>query len=299
MLRCYDRSMRGGAFAWLLVGGVAGCSLFTSFSGLENGTDVPDAASEGSTSNDATTTPDDDAPASDSGDAAPSRSEIYRAAVMADSPLAYFRFEETSGTTTKDETGRHVATLMFAPNMTAPGLFGATDAIEFPVDSQAYVKVDGTDVRFPGTAQLTIEVWVNPAVFRDYQWIISTEATASPRGGWSIFAPAGGYAAYELWPSTGRTLYLQERPLVLGKWQHIVYTYSGAVTAGFIDGVKADSVASMVSAPDVGALVFGCRIADGKAIQCLDGWRLDEIALYGSVLSEARIAEHYALGVPK
>lgn len=280
---------------------LSGCSLVTPFRDFENGGGEDasvDAAIEGSVESDASTA--NDTGATDAGaDGTLSPSQIYRAAIMADDPIAYFRFEETSGTTTKDETGKHTATLMFAPNLAAPGLFGATDGIEFPKDSQSYVKVDGTDTRFPSTTPFTIEVWVHPALFRDWQWIASTEATLSPRGGWSVFATANGYASYEQWPSNGRNLVLDGRPLVLDKWQHVVFTYSGAVLAGWIDGVKAESTPTVSPGDDVGALTFGCRIGDGTQIQCLDGWRLDEIALYSAVLPDARIIEHYALGAPK
>jgi len=287
------RALLAAAFAVL-----AGCSLFTSFSGLENG-DAVDASADAMATNDGGTTTDTGAPIDAGGDSTPSRSETYREAVMADNPIAYFRFEEASGTTTKDETGKHNATLMFSPNLAAPGLFGTTDGIELPKGSQSYVKVDGTDVRFPGVAPFTIEVWVHPAVFRDWQWIASTEATLSPRGGWSVFTTVDGYASYELWPVNGRSIVLNTKPLVLDKWQHLVFTYSGAVLTGWVDGMKAEAQPTNGSADDVGALTFGCRIGDGTAIQCLDGWRLDEIALYAAVLPEARITEHYVLGAPK
>jgi hypothetical protein len=278
---------------------LAGCSLFTSLEDYDG-----DGAGGGpdASPSDAPVGPSDaDAPADggESADGGPDRSARYRAAIMADSPIAYFRFEEESGTTTKDEVGTHVATLVFAPTLGAPGLFGGKGAIAFPVASKAHLTVSGDDLRYAGIASFTIEAWVFPVVFKDYQWILSTESEASPRSGWSIFTNAAATPAFENWPGNTRSLYVDNAPLILDKWQHLAFTYNGGVVTAYVDGGKKKTYPSTTPLPDVGTLTIGCRYGDGDVAQCLDGWRADEIAFYSAPLTEQRIGEHYALGAPK
>jgi hypothetical protein len=277
---------------------VAGCSLFTSLDEYdgEPADAPPDASADVPPTTDGPPAADS---ATDSSDAAKSRSDEYRAAVMADQPIAYFRFEEESGTTAKDETGAHLGTLVFSPTLGAPGLFGPKGGIEFPIDSKAHLTVSGNDLRFAGVAPFTIEAWVFPAVFEDYQWIISTESTVNPRQGWSVLANATATPAYETWPGNARSTHLDTSPLVLSKWQHLVFTYNGAVLIAYLDGVKRETIPSTEALPDLGTLTIGCRYGDGVVNQCLDGWRVDEIAFYATPLTELRVKAHYDLGVPK
>lgn len=235
-------------------------------------------------------------------DSAPptSRSALYAAAVLADQPLAFFRFEETTGDKLKDEVGSHEGTAFGPPNLVAPGLFGATDGMQLPQGSKAHVRVSGTDARFTSTQKFTIEAWVYPKLFSNYQWIVSTEQTASPRNGWSVFGNSGAGSSFELWNADGAlSLYMTAKPLVVDKWQHLVFTYNGFVLAGYLDGIKIQSVNVTLTFPDTGDLTFGCRLINGAPNECLEGWSLDEIAFYGAPLTEQRIKAHYDLGAPK
>lgn len=115
----------------------------------------------------------------------------------------------------------------------------------------------------------------------------------------AVLASAGGVAAYESWPGNLRSTHLQASPLVLSKWQHLAFTYNGAVLVAYINGVKKETVPSTDGLPDIGSVAIGCRYYDGSVSQCLDGWRVDELAFYGAPLTEQRIKAHYDLGVPK
>lgn len=294
--------MRRAAFALPLVV-LAGCSLFTSLEDFDgDGTGEADAATPDglATANDSGTTPGTDGSADADASAPTTPSETYRAAVLADQPIAYFRFEETSGTSLKDETNGHTGTAFGSPTLTASGLFGPTDGIELPADSKAHVRVDGTDVRFAGSmSKFTVEAWVFPTKFQDYQWIASTEEPFAPRSGWSIFASSTATASYEAWATELRALYLSAKPLVLGKWQHVVFTYNGIVLTGYVDGVKVQTTEYTTTMPDIGQLTFGCRLINGNPSECLQGWKLDEIALYSDALTVQRVKAHYDLGAPK
>src|SRR5262249_7070412 len=70
-----------------------------------------------------------DGPAGSSGEAGSGSSSggdvgAYAATVLADTPMAYWRFEETSGTVAHDEMKVHDATYV-AANLGAPGIAGS------------------------------------------------------------------------------------------------------------------------------------------------------------------------------
>jgi hypothetical protein len=231
------------------------------------------------------------------------RAELYRDAVLADSPLGFWRFEESAGTTAKDETGGHPGTYKLSPTLGSPGLFPGTRAIELPDQSNAHVEVPGTSFTFGGLAPYSVEVWVKPAGFANYRWIAGTETTP-PRIGWSVLSDATGEVLYEVWrpndagPAEVRSL-SSNKALAIGRFQHVVVTYNGAVMKTYMDGALASSNPVSRDAPDTGTLVLGCRRNnDGTFLNGLDGWSLDEVAIYGAPLTDERIRAHYELGKP-
>ncbi len=83
----------------------------------------------------------------------------YNAAVLADSPLAYWRLGETSGTTAADSSGNNRSgSYVASPSLNQPGaLAGDTNrAVGFNGSSQ-YVNVPYVAALNP--AQLTVEAW--------------------------------------------------------------------------------------------------------------------------------------------
>lgn len=278
----------------------AAAAACISFDGLSGG--VRPGSDDGGGPTDAEPRVDDGSDGNDAS-ADSSRAEIYRSAILADTPIAYWRFEETSGAAAKDEMAAFPGTFVLSPTLGRPGLFGSAGAIELPSSSSAHVEATGAALGFPGVAACTIEVWVKPAVFRDYQWIGGTE-TFPPRSGWSLFADAKGEVHYEVYrPEDGSVGAVRSigtnRTLALGRFQHVVVTFNGQAMKTFIDGTSATVDDAPQAAPPASILRLGCRKSNaGDLVHCLDGWSLDEIALYDHPLTEEQVAAHYALGKP-
>jgi hypothetical protein len=230
----------------------------------------------------------------------PSRAQAYRDAVMADRPVGYWRFDETEGTTAKDEVGAHDGVYTFSPVLGRPGIFGESGAVE--LSSTAHVEVPGSAFSFGGVAPYTVEVWVKPKVFTNYQLIASTE-TSPPRTGWSVFASESGEVDYEVWrPNDAGSPEVRSlssnKALALDRFQHVVVTYNGNIMRVYIDGASANSNPSPREAYDTEGLLFGCRRNNGTVINCLGGWALDEAAIYDYPLTADRVLAHYQLGEP-
>jgi hypothetical protein len=193
---------------------------------------------------------------------------------------------------------------VLGPTLAVDGIIPGTRAMALPTGKNAHVEVPGSVFRFADNAAFTIELWALPKVFRDYQWIGGTENPQLPRSGWTIVVAAAGIVNQEIWsppPDAAssnliRTTSLAGMPLVLGRFQHIAFTFDGSTTSGDIDGSLVLAKVTPKAAPNTGALLWGCRFNDNALDNCLDGWVLDEIAIYDHVLSAARVKAHHDVG---
>ena len=281
------------------------CSLLTSLDGLTGGPATDDAGRDTATTpveggggdggGDATSTGD----GGDSGDAAPSASTLYANAVLSDKPLGYWRLEETTGTTAKDETGHNDGTFINLPLLAQPGIAGSL-AAKLPTDAKSRMAVTTGDFGFTGNAPYTIELWAKPGAFKDYTWFGGTEIEASGRRGWSLLGGADGRLRYEVWNPDAdggdvqtRGLFVSGTPITVGAFAHVVLAYTGRVAFGYVNGVQTTMFNTVGKCPPAGPLLWGCR---SDIVHCLDDWVIDELAIYDFALDGARVEAHYALG---
>lgn len=291
-----------------LLAALSACSLLTSLDGLA-GAEVESTAeaSVGEGGMEATApvdaAPGDGAAPSDGSDA---RFVAYGQAVLADAPLAYWRFEETALPTAKDERGLHDAAYVFAPSLGEPGVAGGR-AVRLPAGQRAHITEGSSAFNFGGKVPYAVEMWIKLSKLSNYQWLASTEGPTVPRSGWSLFVNSTGGTLFEVWgvpfsdggSSQRRGAYavVAPTPIVVGPFQHVVMSFNGAVTSLWVDGVKRKEEADSTSAPDTGPLILGCRRA-ASLIDCVDDGVLDEVAIYDHALSGARILAHYDFGKP-
>ncbi|HSO32003.1 MAG TPA: LamG domain-containing protein [Labilithrix sp.] len=281
--------------ALAVVGAAGACSLTTSLEGYAgpalSGGDgaAADASPEGAA------LPDARADAADAADAAGSR---YRAAVLADSPLAYYRLDDT-GDIARDELGAHDGHIKGTLAATAGALAGdANRAAAF--DGASFVEI-GDVFPFLGTASFSIEAWARPlAPASDPGCMVAKNV---PTDGGSV---ADGYALFLESDSNQVT---QARfhdsvedgatgPVIeAGKFAHVVSTYDGTTIRLYVDGEKVTELTSTSNLAVVPRpLTLG---ASRGGAYCYFRGALDEIAIYGSALPGDRIRAHHDAGLGK
>jgi hypothetical protein len=296
---------------------LSGCALITGLSSLE--ADIPPSsdggAAEGAGS-DTASSPPDAAPGDDTGgDAQPPvdagfEAGSYAATVLADAPLGYWRLDEKKAPTVVaahdfsghfadgtygDAVVRGVPGLLAAdPDLAAsfPGSIGATNA----------VLVTERPLLEPATA-VSVELWVQPAAglapsalvsygdaanapHQPYALFLDTAARATPV---YAFALAAGGVQVSVYSTTVPTA---------GQKNHLVGTYDGKAIALYVDGQLESSLNAngLVGHYDTtNGLGIGIRYSDGPVF---DGV-LDEVAIYGSALSAARVRAHYLAAIGK
>jgi hypothetical protein len=222
----------------------------------------------------------------------------YRTAVLADSPIQYWRLGESSGTNAANEIGG-------AQAGTYNGGFtlGATGG---PLDPNTATTFNGS-TGYVSTASATyalgntfsIEAWVNPAI----------SYTGGLRGSIYSHDSQSFQPMLELGGSGGTnrvsvaapgqfTAETVDNAVTPGLWHHIVYTRSG--TGAGTHKIYVNNVAQTLGTDAANNFVDG---ASAKAIgrrnaasgQYFNG-SIDEVAVYNTTLSAASVDAHWQAG---
>jgi len=214
----------------------------------------------------------------------------YRSVILSDSPRAYWRLGETSGTAAADQMGGNPGTYTGGVTLGQQGaIIGDTDAAARLDGVDDYVVVPdsaGLDI----TNAVTVEAWVQRTKNAAFQVIVG-----KPGNGQSKFEN------YALWfnTSNGVTAYFGNGTSYVAagtnaldtNWHHVVATYDNATARIYVDGTQQGTATSTVQlTPNTQPLNLGR--AQGTTAYSLGG-KLDEVAIYPTVLSAARIKAHY------
>jgi hypothetical protein len=269
--------------------GAISCSLLTSLDGYTSGASAADASGpDGATTPDSGTT---DAP----GDAAPDVLKSYAEEVADDAPLSYWRFGEASGANAADERGAHAGLYAGSYRVGVPGALRNDDDTAVDLDG-GYVTF-GDVYGFAGTVPYSIELWAKPAVLdATYRNLYTKLESAPPRSGHFLWVHATegivterdeGYA----WdPPDGSQIGAGGAPPQLGVWIHVVGTYDGSRLRFYLNGSLVDTSSASFAISDVTTpFVVG---ANKEGAEQFVG-TVDEVAVYGKVLSADRVLAHY------
>jgi hypothetical protein len=210
----------------------------------------------------------------------------YRDAVMVDVPSGYWRLGEASGATAIDQAGTSPGTYLGGVALGRPG--GVTG------DPDTAAAFDGVDdeVRIPHSAalgsssRLTLEALVRPGA------IPGTTATIMRKDLQYLLRVTGdGVIIFRLWKSgSAREIATPVGALAPGAWSHVAATFDGSTARIYVNGsVRASAAVASPVDLGTGNLYVGASIDyDWFA------GTLDEVAVYTSALSAARVQAHVA-----
>jgi hypothetical protein len=247
----------------------------------------------------------------------------YRAVILGDSPIVYYEFDETSGTTAANSG---------STGATNDGTIG-TDGGAVTVNQASFAQ-GGTSYDFGGghvlaaalpssLTEWTIEAWVN----WDPEKTSASNIFGNDQGGWNddvlfgigaengaVGVPDGSVGLVQQ-GSPGATRDFVESPMTASEWHHVVVTASTISNELilYVDGVEV----AKNETPNNGLTINGGENGDpdtlgtpfisvGAARAVVDaGYRpfdglIDEFAIYGTVLDADVISSHYtaALSAP-
>ncbi len=224
----------------------------------------------------------------------------YTTAVLADSPLAYYRLGETSGTTAHDSTTSGY-------NGTLNGTISLNQAGAIQGDTNGAMLFDGStgyialppNLDLSTLSQLTIEFWLYvpslSALNRDARVIANSHTDADNKGVQVVIAHGGLGGNFGLGNGTSNaSLYIIGNDFVATTWYHIACTWDGPTMKLYINGVLNNS---MNFPGPIASSGYPLNIGRNPAYtgDYFPG-TLDEVAIYATALAPARVGAHYRAG---
>jgi hypothetical protein len=228
---------------------------------------------------------------------ATSATSKYAAQVMADRPLAYWRFQETSGTAAHSETGNYHGIVVGSPTFGAAG----------PVDGGKAITLDGADDRMTADALskltvstwangFTLEAWVNTSGDRTEQHVIEFaqgDGNQAPAIMFDDPTWAFKYRDGNVSSNTSTTGALSNT------WYYLVATVDAQGNGQlFVNGILKAGWSGSVKPPTDGLFQVGADYDCHPPDSCpmLDTFfhgKIAEPAIYNKALSADRVQAHY------
>jgi hypothetical protein len=232
----------------------------------------------------------------------------YSDVVLADSPVGYWRLGEFSGTTADDSSGNNRDGTFTGPVLGVRGALPENNAAARFDGSNDYADM-GDVSAFAFTGAFSVEAWVKFTSATGQRVIANKSNFETTAVGWSLFMDSGVHAG-----SIG--FFVRATLLTVlvdinthsagghyndGLWHHVVATWTGDTTVNgaklYVDGALI--VQGTAAAGAAGTPAVPMRVGIGSnGTTSTFAWAgdIDEVALYGAVLSAARVLAHYTAG---
>jgi hypothetical protein len=200
-------------------------------------------------------------------------------------PVAAYGFDEPTGTTTTDASGRgNTGTIAGAAvRTTATAKYGGAITFDGVNDMVSMPDANSLDL----TNAMTLEAWVRPTALSNYRTVLIKETTgnlvyalyaSSTFGGSGVQRPSAWIFADGLGPTTA---------LPVNAWSHIATTYDRANWRFYVNGAQ---VATRAYTPAIQASTGALRIGGNNIWGEWFAGQIDEVRVYDRALSAAEVA---------
>jgi len=218
----------------------------------------------------------------------------YRTAILADSPAIFWRLGESTGPVAADDSG-HSDTGAYASGVT----YGVAGAIIGDADTA--VTLDGV----AGSIQETSGAGVpTGSSARSMEiWFMTSTVTGQPLFNYGTAGLLSQFSVYlagnqvQIKDGTDPLLtFTAAGSLADGAWHHLVVTYDGTTSvAVYVDGGALGSAQATSAALATVLDLTGLEVGKDNGTGFFNG-TLDEMAIYPSALTPAKVATHFHAG---
>lgn len=224
----------------------------------------------------------------------------YSAEVLADSPIGYWRLDETSGTLLADSSGngRH-GTYIGNPSLGNPGAVAGGTApllVNNGGNGTGQYGVVPHHASLDPSGAFTLECWVNPVSYQSQSGLIYKFSNGTRAWDWKMVGGGVNSIIIQINDTTAGPTASCSTEAPLGVWTHLVVVFTPNTNVRFyVNGIFTNQVSyphSMFAGTSEVRLGFGWSPTAPSAYG-LNGF-IDECAIYPSALSADRIAAHYA-----
>jgi len=225
--------------------------------------------------------------------------DSYAMAVLADNPLAFWRLDETSGTTAHDYMGGHDGQYTNAV-LGQPGFsfIGPGTSVAFGPPRDSYVaNIGSVDFGTTGTgAAFSVEAWVKCPSGQNGDVGIVAKGTGAGGEQFSLDLGNGGSYRFFVRDYTGAGKSACSSVAPDNTWQHVVGVCDephGQLRV-YVNGEAGQNAAiSAGILQSSHAVSIGSRQSGGSAYDLNLNGLVDEVAIYNCALSEARVQAHF------
>ncbi|MDP8231025.1 MAG: LamG domain-containing protein [Candidatus Gorgyraea atricola] len=213
-------------------------------------------------------------------------------------PVAYYRFDESSGTDAYDDTGNNNATVTIgatAPQTTiaaahtasATGKYGRCMSFDGTDD---YASVSSPSGLASGANPRTFSFWLYPNISQNK--IIMGYGTNATSQLWDIMSYSGVIGIH--FYSSDVSADFPNSLYTVGQWQHVAFTYDGTSVRSYINGVLKDTKVKSLSTVDSGVFKIGNGIY--TSYNFFNGL-IDDVRIYNYARTAGQVLQDYNAGV--
>lgn len=222
----------------------------------------------------------------------PLASSTYATTVTADSPTAYFKQDETSGTSAADAAGGAAGTYVGAPTLAQPGLINARTSVHYAAGKYLTVASRAGVKPFPFFG----EVWFQADTLTGDQTIFRKD------GDYFAKINPGGTLQFGVWNSAGALSNgSTSAVIVAGQKYMLQVAWAGSQLIAYLGDVTANTITQVFSGGASGT-GFGTGTSPlelasygAGANEVFTGY-LDELAFYNVVLTPTQRQAHFNAG---
>jgi hypothetical protein len=218
----------------------------------------------------------------------------YAESVVAAGPVAYWRLDESSGTTAYDYCGGYDGTYNNVTLGTPGALLGDPDkAATFDGLSSSVSIGNPVGLNFPG--QITLTTWVRPTATDGLRDILAHGYQTSPDNAEVQLRVNGG--AYETgsWDGNGHGVGVPIPYQDIGAWVHLAATYDGTAWRLYRNGLQVAAAADTTGALIVSQQGWAIGSAGDGTERFFSG-DIDEPAIFNQALTPDQILALFSLG---
>jgi len=198
-------------------------------------------------------------------------------------PVAYWKLDETSGTSAADSSGNSNTGTVYGTATWVSGEIGGALALN---GTNAYVQA--SSLASSQTDNITMSAWVKwNGSTSNYQVILNNGSTAT--SGYSIFLDYGNSNKLSLLAG-GVAAMSSQTTLPTGQWTLVTATRSGGIWSLYVNGVSV-AITNSGTTPRVPSGVTTIGAAQG-GIQEFNG-TVDDVRFYNSALGSSSVADFY------
>ena len=223
----------------------------------------------------------------------------YAQEVLLDQPLAFWRFDEASGTTAFDSSGHgNDGTYMDGVTLGAAGSIVNDPDTAASFDGTGFMTA-GDVFEFMGMTPCSFEAWVSPILDGNYHEVLSrSDGQGNASSGYLMYiepVTPGPMMDFAIYSQGTPQIAESDSNIDGGAYTQLVGVYDGSNVYVYANGALLKTASASLAIPaTTNPFVVGAQA--GGTISFFRG-SIDDVSVYGAALSPARILVHYRVGM--